>query len=287
MEEIYGDLYLWIYSWWPNDQAPFTQVAASSDGQGCSLDPAGSLHCMFQGVSPSMYDFVLDYPAQELFVQLSFAKWHGCAVTRDGRVLCVGAGTTLGSELLDHNEHGQSLPPDGDNFVEACAGSLHSCALDRDGVVTCWTRSLYGAVDVPEGVLFRHVVCGGHHTCGLTKDGHVLCWGGQHHPGVDPEFFLPDRAPDLAPPDGGAIDVAAGDQHACGLWEDGQIRCWGHNDGGQLHSPTSGEYVALSAQRRHTCALAASGGVTCWGGSYENLFEITPPWDEPGAPTDQ
>lgn len=224
---------------------------------------------------------------------------HGCAVTREGDILCWGTNAfgRLGIGDADADDEVTPRPPtpvhapDGVSFKAVAAGVFHTCALSTEHEVYCWgpdLGTLLGAdrdapsttpvhVPVAGDARVEKVVAGGDHTCALTGDGRVYCWGGgdrgQLGNGSMDYSSLP--APIQGVDDETFVDVAAGYDHTCAVTEGGAAYCWGGSFlvgfgesvplPRRVQVPSRVRFAQIEAYHHTTCALAPEGQAYCWG----------------------
>ncbi|WP_298007635.1 MULTISPECIES: hypothetical protein [Anaerolinea] len=227
-------------------------------------------------------------------VAIAAGRYHTCALTNSGGVLCwgdnrygqLGDGTTLG-RLTPVAVSGLSS-----GVTAITAGYSHTCALTDSGGVLCWGTNLYGQLGdgttlgrlTPVAVsgLSGGVVAisaGWDHTCAKTDNGGMLCWGsnrfGQLGDGTWEDRRTPVAVSGLST---GVRSIAAGGYHTCALKNSGGVVCWGSNRYGQLGDGTwedrltpvavsglSTGVIGIAVGQNHTCALKNSGGTVCWG----------------------
>lgn len=245
------------------------------DGQ-LGVDPIGLARCgvpaelrSTAGV-PSAADAACSFEpfsvrAFEGAVQLALGDAFTCARFDDGRVACVGRGSSgqLGGgssmnsafELVTAIESGAT---------DVAAGSRHACAI-VDGRVRCWGANEVGQLGVGSvaqdscssgdclltpGVLgdlprAAGLALGASFSCALLQDASVRCWGADSNGQLGNSSFAtetctvplggeydcarrPREAYDLA----GVVELRAGASHACALIHD-ELRCWGSSESGQ------------------------------------------------------
>ena len=131
--------------------------------------------------------------------QIAAGYANSCTLGAEGHITCWG-----------NNGEGQSLPPEGNDFVAVTTGSDHTCALESNGSVVCWGSNENGASTPPEGT-FTQITAREGYTCGLDTNGGFICWGrvSVRHADAD------------------CVALSAGSLHQCGLRRDGSIACWG------------------------------------------------------------
>ena len=174
------------------------------------------------------------------FGQVGAGRFHNCAVTAAGAIICWGANVEISG-----GDRGLTYPPPG-VFSAVTSGDWHTCAISAAGEVVCWGAQ----ISAPEGQ-FHSIDAGSNHTCGVRADGAIECWGA-------------DDFNQSTPPPGAFRSVTAGTFHSCGIGEDAQIRCWGKNHQFQA-DPPAGEFNSVSAGWNHSCGITASSRIVCWG----------------------
>jgi alpha-tubulin suppressor-like RCC1 family protein len=218
---------------------------------------------------------------------------HTCAVRRDGRVVCWGAGSA--GQLGDGASTDQAVPVvvlGLTDAVEVIAAGDHTCARRAAGEVVCWGlggagqlgddgsgASRAAPVAVARVADAVELAAGMEHTCARLRSGQIMCWGrdfesqlGDNSSGSFARF-LPTPVVGL----GDAVEVIAGDRHTCARRSRGETRCWGFNLDGQVgdrsteqrRAPVAvtglADAVELAAGSNHTCARRRGGQVMCWG----------------------
>ncbi len=100
------------------------------------------------------------------YVDVSAGAAQVCAVRKDRKIECWGAGT--------NGESG--APPGGGVYTMVDAGYQHNCALRTDGAAVCWGSNSDGQAGTVAGP-FVDVTAAQKHSCGLLGSGKVQCWG--------------------------------------------------------------------------------------------------------------
>jgi hypothetical protein len=125
--------------------------------------------------------------------------------------LCVGQPAFAGSIV----SWGDTVPPDGNDFIAIAAGLSQSLALRSDGSIIGWGAGKsgqtgwpnFGQADPPEGNNFVAIAAGYYHNLALKSDGSIVCWGANWYP-----FFQ------AVPPEGnGFVAIAAGQSHSLAI----------------------------------------------------------------------
>ena len=207
---------------------------------------------------------------------LSLGWTTGCAVRRDGKVLCWGGNSIVQDESIARTVSDTLLAKDVPGIADAAAISVEDstafgCALVAGGVVRCW-----GTAD--PGIASAVAVSGGYrHFCALLEDGTIQCWGGSDagELGVGSTTDSDVPRPVLGIAD--AVGVSAGYDATCAVLTDGTARCWGANNYGQLGDGTTAERtepvavlgltntVEACTGLAHSCARLDDGTIRCWG----------------------
>lgn len=270
-------------------ELPFAARRLSVGGDHtCALDQRGRAWCWGRndhgqlgrgapgdvGTSPDqMGDGLRAVELESEIAAISAGRYHTCALTTDGAVMCWGGNGAgqlgVGDEQdrgLDPDHMGPGLAsvdlgPDA-RAVAIAAGAEHTCALTDRGAVRCWGANGYGqlglgdiadrgdgpgemgaqlpAVALPQAM--GGLVAGDQHTCALSVDSALYCWGR----GRFGQLGLGDTAhrgnardemgallPAVALGDP-VVGLSAGGQHTCALTSAGALVCFGNNDLGQL-----------------------------------------------------
>jgi alpha-tubulin suppressor-like RCC1 family protein len=240
-------------------------------GHACAAMAAGGVRCWGSNVDGQLGDGTntsrtVPVPVVGLssaVTALTAGRYHTCALTAGGGVLCWGIGT----------------------FGELGNGT------------NSWSNVPVPAVGLASGVLALEA--GGSHTCALTSDAGVVCWGynldGELGMSTAETLAVPTPVPGVAK---GVIALAAGTSHTCVLVATGGIQCWGYDGVGQLGDGTAGQtsvpqstvvglsssVTALAASDSFSCALTAERDVECWGyyfhggGAYQSDRATVLPW---------
>ena len=241
----------------PLSLVPLDGVAAiaAGDDHTCALTASGGVKCWGTNWSGQLGDGTTDDRLTPVDVSglssgvtaIAASRYHTCALTVSGGVMCWGAGP-----LGDGTTDARLIPVDvsglSSGVTAIAAGGNHTCALTASGGVKCWGENAFGQlgdgtidarltpVDVSglsSGV--TAIAAGVSHTCALTVSGGVKCWGengdGQLGNGTDYSRLTPVDVSGLS---SGVVDIAAGWRHTCALTASGGVKCWGSNDYGQL-----------------------------------------------------
>ncbi len=204
-------------------------------------------------------------PSFEGAVQLALGDAHTCARFDDGRVVCVGRGSSgqLGAGQPSASAFA-AVEALGEGASDLATGSRHTCAVTA-GRVRCWGDNAAGQLGVGSAPLEKcgdacltvptpladlpdasSLALGARFSCAKLKDGHVRCWGDDSSGQLGNSSF-PNEAckpsigaafPCLKSPAAAAygldevLELQAGADHACALVK-GELRCWGSSDSGQ------------------------------------------------------
>jgi alpha-tubulin suppressor-like RCC1 family protein len=199
----------------------------------------------------------------------------GCAVKRDGKVVCWG---------LNSDSH-LAVEVPGMVGVTAVATSNSvsgMCAVIQGGAVRCWPDSQGEDVDIAVDAPAVAVAMGHAHACAVLEGGTIECWGqnfsGELGTGSTADTAIGDlNVPSAVLGIGDAISVSAADDTTCAALADGTVECWGDNTWGELGdgtTPTSAAPVTVSGLTTAVavctgssfgCAALADGSVECWG----------------------
>jgi alpha-tubulin suppressor-like RCC1 family protein len=278
------------------------------DAHACALTAAGGIVCwgmnfdgqLGDGTTTDNFTPVRVSGLSGGMAAVKAGKWHTCALTAAGGVMCWGLnhrGLCGDGTTMDRRTPVDVVGLSG-GVAALAAGRQHACALMENGGIKCWgdnrngqlgdgtTTDRHVPVDVkgsPDG--YVAVVAGDYHTCALTREGGVECWGddafGQlgHGEGCGSFRKEPVGVSGLA---SGVSGLALGVNHTCALTDAGEVKCWGRNYSGQLGNGKStgiedgvctpvdvvglpGGVTALAAGWGHTCAVMQNGGIMCWG----------------------
>jgi hypothetical protein len=74
-----------------------------------------------------------------------------------------------------YNESGQTISPEGGDFIAIAAGGEHSLALKKDGRIVAWGDNYYGQAIPPAGNNFISIAASGDQSLALTEDGGISC----------------------------------------------------------------------------------------------------------------
>ena len=106
-------------------------------------------------------------PEEDGFINISIGYNHGCAIKRDGTVVCWG-----------DNTYGQSNTPLGVKFIQVKAGQYFTVGLKEDGNILCWGDDSNNIVtDTPSLGRFKKIDAGSEHAVAISTDGYVTSWG--------------------------------------------------------------------------------------------------------------
>jgi len=181
---------------------------------------------------------------------ISAGRYHTCALTEEGRVLCWG--TNAYGELGDGTTDNRTQPvivSDITSIGGISAGIYHTCALEEGGTgVWCWGRNNEGQLGdgslvpslVPVAVsgldpVISAVVAGGYHTCVFKNSGEALCWGRNDEGQVGNDTTSRQILPvDVSGLSDDVTAMALGFYHTCALIAAGGVMCWGVNGTGEI-----------------------------------------------------
>lgn len=177
------------------------------------------------------------------FASVSTGTNYSCGILTDGRGVCWGAATRVGSRQWGNVARPTMIALDAP-LQSISAGHNHACALTSANVPYCWGDNFYDALAVA-------------------------------HTEV-PRSEVPVRITGVS----ALIELHASDhEYSCGVTPDSTAVCWGHNDFGQLGRGTISQREATIApvldapklarltmsSRFHACGLTAAGEAWCWG----------------------
>ena len=191
----------------------------------------------------------------EDIVAIAAAKFHTCALTKQGQLWTWGwgRGGRLGHAGFDGDVQHQVM------------AQIHPC------VVAGLSRQRIVAVAAAK-----------HHTLACSAEGNVFAWGSNKHgrlgfSGAD-SVHTPRRVGNFKHE---IATVATANKHSAALTPSGKLYTWGDNTQGQLGYGTSGracnaiprivesvmdrEIAAVSMSKRHTVVLTHDGDVLTWG----------------------
>jgi len=268
----------------------------------CAIEGSGRLFCRGDNVRGQLGNGSLEATLTLVEVATGATDWaqvtvgelHACAIKRDGRLFCWGAGDDgqLGADSLDDSPVPVQEATGATDWVEVSAGASHTCAVKSDGRLFCWGQNDFGqlgdgSVDASNTPVeessaaedWARVSAGTSHTCAVKVDGRLYCWG--HDGNGQLGIGSLDDSPVPVEVAGQAIDweqVACGDHHTCATRMDGQLFCWGEGISDQLGDGTTEDrlvptaeadgvrtWTSVSAATHHTCAIREGGRIYCWG----------------------
>jgi len=156
-----------------------------------------------------------------------------------------------------HNYSGQSIVPDGNDFIAVSAAKSYGVAVKSDGSLIAWGANGYGQCNVPDGNDFIAVSTASDHALALRRDGSLVGWGDNSYgqcnaPGGVNKFAA----------------VSAGDYFSIGLKTDGSLIGWGWNCYHQCDVPDGNNFVAISSSWAHSVALRSDGSLAAWGNNW-------------------
>ncbi|MBI4703636.1 MAG: hypothetical protein HY744_21200, partial [Deltaproteobacteria bacterium] len=240
---------------------------------------------------------------------ISLGSHFSCALLRNGKVACWGAGdlgqTGLGW-LVDKDAPTMQQSPENHDIIDISMGLAHGCAVRADGTAWCWGDDKYEQLgDGPsppsskkknpvQVVDISHAIAisaGYDHGCVLERPGTMKCWGGNSlgdvGDGTTETRPSPVQVLGLPAP---ATSINAAYLNTCARLADGTLACWGYNFWGALgqgnfddrHEPVLVPGLAGVAQPsaggvgEHHCVSLASTEVKCWGfGMYGEIGDGT------------
>jgi hypothetical protein len=301
---------------------PAFDRVSSGVNQGCAITRDGYLYCWGDnghGGHEGRLPFGPEFAAQAVrepmpivgattYAAVSIGGMVGCALTRDGDVLCWGEQSSGETGTGSPSAQPATVPvriAGSRRYRMVQVGTSSACAIGLDDRTYCWGQNLWGEIggtgyahhsprELPGDPGFAVVKPGAMHSCGLTPDGRAYCWGsnesGQLGTSGTLEVCSPfgDNVPcSLTPlPVAGELRFRAiytGWRHTCAQTLQSQIYCWGRNDEGQLGDGTQvnrpapvlsangKRYDALRTFGRTSCGLTDAGEIECWG-SHGSTF---------------
>lgn len=219
---------------------------AVSDGQGsvCGLDMSGAMAC---------WSTIYDQPPPVLsgtFKALVTSIYGTCGVSHPGGTLvCSSTG----------------LLPDAVNgpYAQITLASDSVYGLTEDGALHAPS---YVKAALPPGP-FRELVSNNQLACVIDFEGRISCYSG-------------DAASPPPPADLGFRGVALDYhyQHACAIKADGTLTCWTVRAGAPDLTPPAGRFVQIAAEFRGMCAIAVDGTTACWAPPAAGGFEPPAGW---------
>ncbi len=308
--ECWGPYGRWAYAEdGPIDGFRFRQLSVGRF-HSCGIDAQGVTYCWglnnygqlgtgkIAGENAGPAEAPLPITGAQPFEAIAAGGWHTCALSRDARAYCWGAGT--GGRLgLDAGEDNPVPTPvaGGLRFQRLSAGSRQTCGITSDGEAWCWggvlgTGKDRSGMDPPNAFVpvrmapelrLTAISTGGYLTCAIADTGAAWCWGSGAAAGVGLNAW--DRRDEVvaAQVPGrlrfASLSTGPEGAHACGLTPSGAAYCWGLNGNGQLGNgtteaasipvPVAGglRFDSISAGWLHTCGITRSGSTCCWGGN--------------------
>ncbi len=233
----------------------------------CAIDEAGDVHCWGKNDYGQLGDGTIDDASAPVsvaglpsgVVAIAAGRWHSCAVTDAGAVLCWG-GDTYG-ELGDGEPLAAShtpVPVSGldAGIVDVAASDSTTCVITAGGAARCWGKNDDGQLGngesgtlveshVPTDVVgldagVTSISPGYGYTCAVAS-GAAKCWGDNFDltlgNGEGPGFqsAVPVDVVGLAR---GTAEIGGCSTHTCARMSNGAVKCWGGNDGGELGDGT-------------------------------------------------
>jgi len=280
---------------------------ASGGSQTCALTVDGRVECWGDNQFGQLGDGTQETRLTPVGVgglgdgvaMITVGRWHACALTAAGGVMCWGANASgqLGDGTTGDDSNKMRLLPVSvaglsAGVIAISAGGGTTCALTAERHVRCWGDNSSGQLGdgtqkqrlTPVDVIglggsVAEIATSGSHTCALMDGGGVKCWGqdgsGQLGSGNEHRRLTPVGVVGL---DANIANIAAGPFHTCAATREGEGRCWGANGDGQLGDGThelrldpveagglNRRIDMLAPGRRHTCALTRNKEVWCWG----------------------
>jgi alpha-tubulin suppressor-like RCC1 family protein len=192
---------------------------------------------------------------------------HACALAKDGRVWCWGAGAN--GELGSGTAEGSVTPRPVAGLADAIGlwvGNAHTCAIRKTGAVACWGVNDRGQlgdgtkenrsspVEVKGVAGATKLALAFYHSCAVAKDGLVLCWGQRGAPqgGVAVPLGVPKSDQIGATQDELCVSTA------------GKVSCFGPSMNKTLTLvPGFADATLLAGGDGLMCALRKGGIVTC------------------------
>ena len=159
-------------------------------------------------------------------------------------------------------DKGQTVVPEGHDYVAVAAGMYHSLALRADGSVIAWGGNDRGQCDVPSGHNYQAIAAGFEYSLALTVDGQLIAWGSNENGQCD------------VPAGSDYVEIAAGAEHGLARRSDGSVVAWGHNGEGQCDVPHGLVCRAIAGAWRHSLALRTDGSLMAWGANWNGEINV-------------
>lgn len=234
---------------------------SSGSNHVCGVSRDGSVHCWGLGAYGELGDGVLGIssrsrPAAVLgeghYATVQSGDGVTCALSRDARVECWGAGNKTGTVAQADVATPTVIAAD-EEFVRL-SGRDHMCAQTVSGGSYCWGPNRWGQITLPAEWVAQpaalgdgpgRISAGSVNTCGTDEVGTTSCWGWDREGALGSGNVATDvcGGVDAVPCRRTPTPVAAGIRFAtlslgaassCGISTAGELYCWGSNGFGQL-----------------------------------------------------
>jgi len=280
-------------------------AVAAGDFHTCALTTAGAALCWGEGTlgelgngqSGNSYIPVLVAGLNTTLTSITAGRFHTCALSPAGAVLCWGDGGSgeLGNGLFTISSTPEPVFGLSGMATAVSVSETNSCILTVEGGVQCRGRNDYGQLgNGVDGTAFvaidglssgvTAITTGYHYACALIK-GTVRCWGKNDSGQLGNSSLTNSSTPVAVSGLSGIKAITTSAQHTCALDSLGGVHCWGINAFGNLGSDTfldfssvpvpvnnlSSGASAIAAGPYNTCAIK-DGQVLCWGSAGDSVL---------------